>query len=232
MSDAEGGAIAQRLRAVHERIALACARAGRDPRAVRLVAVSKGHGPLAIRAAYAVGQREFGENYAQELRDKAAALSDLPDLRFRLIGHLQRNKAKLVVPLGAAVDTVDAVQLAEELSRRAEAIGRELEVLVQVNVDREPQKAGVLPEQLPELIAAVRGLPGLALRGLMVIPRADEDPEAARPAFARLAEIARAHGLPELSMGMSADLEVAVEEGATLVRVGTAIFGPRQPRAS
>lgn len=230
MSDAAQAAIAERLSQVRARIDRACLRAGRDPASVRLLAVAKGHGPLAIRAAYASGQRDFGENYVQELEGKAKALLDLQDLRFRFIGRLQRNKAKLACELVHAVDTVDSEALARELSRRAGALGRELEVLIQVNVDREAQKAGVLPEQVPALIDTVRVLPALSLAGLLAIPRASEDPERARPAFAALRELARQHALRELSIGMSADLEVAVEEGATLVRVGTAIFGPRPQR--
>ena len=227
---ADAALIAQRLAEVRERIARACARAGRARDEVRLLAVAKGHGADAIRAAAAAGQREFGENYVNELKSKRAALADVPALRFRLIGKLQRNKAKDAAELASAVDTLDSLALAQELSRRAQARGRELEVLVQVNVDREPQKAGVAPEALEELVAAVRALPALALRGVLAITRATDDPESARPAFAALRELARQHGLPELSMGMSADLEVAIEEGATIVRVGTAIFGPRPPR--
>ena len=224
--------VAARLSEVHARIERACARAGRSPGSVRLLAVCKGIGAEAVRAAYAAGEREFGESYVQELQTKRAALADLPDLGFRLIGRLQRNKAKLAVELAGAVDSVDSVELAQQLSQRAHALGRTLEVLLQVNVDREPQKAGVLPEALPALIDAVSALPALSLQGLMAIPRADEDPERSRPAFAALREHALRHGLRELSMGMSGDLEVAVDEGATIVRVGTAIFGPRRTSAA
>jgi PLP dependent protein len=222
--------IGLRLSEVHARIERACLRAGRKPASVRLLAVCKGHGPAAVRAAYAAGQREFGENYVQELKAKAEALAEHRDVRFRLIGRLQRNKAKLAAELAAAVDAVDSPELAVELSKRAEALGRELEVLIQVNLTGEGQKAGVSAEALPALIEVVRAQPALALRGLMGIPRAADDPELARPAFAALRALATRHGLSELSMGMSADLEVAVEEGATLVRVGTAIFGPRAAR--
>jgi hypothetical protein len=222
--------VAAALAEVQARIARACERGGRSPSAVRLLAVCKGHGAEAVRAAYAAGQREFGENYVQEMNAKAAALADLADLRWRLIGPLQRNKARLAAQLASAVDTVDSAELAAELSRRAAALGREIEVLIQVNVDREPQKAGVAPEGLPALIEAVRALPALSLQGLMAIPRAASAPELARPAFAALRALGGQHGLRELSMGMSDDLEIAVEEGATIVRVGTAIFGPRPPR--
>jgi pyridoxal phosphate enzyme (YggS family) len=227
VSDAGEHAISANLARVRERIARACVRASRSPDGVRLLAVSKGHAASAIRVAHAAGQRDFGESYVQELANKVAALSDLPGLRFRFVGRLQRNKAKDVVRLGASADTVDSLPLAQALSQRALALGQVTEVLIQVNVDREPQKAGVLPEALGELVGAVRTLPALELRGLLVIPRPGETPESSRPAFATLRELGAHHSLPELSMGMSDDLEVAIEEGATIVRVGTAIFGER-----
>ena len=219
--------IAVNLNEVRGRIARACALAGRSVDDVRLVAVCKGQSADAVRAGYAAGQREFAENYVQELKAKRPALVDLPDVRVRLIGRLQRNKARVAAELASAVDSVDSAELAAELAKRAGALGRTLEVLLQVNVDREPQKAGVLPDALPALIDAVRALPALSLQGLMAIPRAADDVELMRPAFAALRELGRSHGLRELSMGMSADLEVAVAEGATIVRVGTAIFGAR-----
>jgi pyridoxal phosphate enzyme (YggS family) len=218
--------VAERLAAVHARIAQACARAGRAPGAVRLIAVSKGQPAAAIRAAYAAGQREFGENYVQELLRKASELSDLPDLRWRFIGRLQRNKAKDVVQVGCSVDSVDAFALAEALSKRVTTHAH-IEVLLQVDVDREPQKGGVLPEGAAALAAQVRALPGLSLRGVMAIPRASDDAESARPSFRALRALAAQLSVQELSMGMSADVEVAIEEGATMVRIGTAIFGPR-----
>jgi len=220
-------AIAEGLARVHQRIAAACARARRPVEEVRLLAVSKGHGPLAIAEAYAAGQREFGENYVQELSKKAAALGNLADLRLRFIGRLQRNKVKDVIRVAHAVDSVDSLPLAQALSQRALAQGRTLSVLLQVNVDREPQKAGVLPEAVPDLVTAVRALPALTLDGLMTIPRAVDNPEQARPAFRALHKLALGTGLRELSMGMSDDFEIAIEEGATIVRVGTAIFGAR-----
>lgn len=227
VTDARAQAIAEGLAHVRDRIAAACARAGRRRDEVRLLAVSKGHGADAIAAAYAAGQRDFGENYVQELSEKAAALADLPDLRLRFIGRLQRNKVKDVIRVAHAIDSVDSLSLAQALSQRALANARTLSVLLQVNVDREPQKAGVLPEAVPELVAAVRALPALTLDGLMTIPRMADDPEQARPTFRALRGLALGSGLRELSMGMSDDFEVAIEEGATIVRVGTAIFGPR-----
>ncbi len=220
--------VAERLAAVRDRIARACARARRDPRDVKLVAVSKTHGPSAIRAAYEAGQRAFGENYVQELVKKAEALGDLPDLELHFIGHLQRNKAKAVRHVTQVVETVDSARLADALDKAAD--GRALSVLLQVNVAGEAQKSGCAPESLPELVAHVRTLPSLRLLGLMTVPPASDDPETSRPWFAALAALAREHGLDALSMGMSADLEVAIEEGATIVRVGSAIFGPRPTR--
>jgi pyridoxal phosphate enzyme (YggS family) len=220
-----GGAIAR----VQERIERACDRAGRGSGSVRLVAVSKGHSEEAIRAAYGAGMRVFGENYAQELGAKASALSDLRDISWRFIGHLQRNKIKLIEGARATVDTVDSVRLAQAISTRAAARATDVEVLLQVNVGGEAQKSGCTPEEVPQLVEAVRILPNVTLRGLMTVAPHLEDVEATRPFFAALRELAEAHGLPELSMGMTHDLEQAVEEGATMLRIGTAIFGPRPP---
>jgi PLP dependent protein len=218
--------LAQRLLAVRERIARAAHDSGRDPAEVRLVAVSKFHPPSAIREAYQAGQRHFGENYAQELADKARALSDLTELRFRFTGGLQRNKAKLLVDVGAAIETLASATHARVLHERASAAGKQLEVMLQVNILGETQKGGVSPSELSALVDAVRSLDALSLRGLMTIPPAD-DLNASALAYRTLAELARTHQLPELSMGMSDDLELAVRAGATSVRVGTAIFGPR-----
>jgi pyridoxal phosphate enzyme (YggS family) len=221
--------ISAAIEGVRERIERACARAGRDPRSVQLLAVSKAHPVEAIRSAYSAGLRVFGENYAQELAAKASALSDLPDIRWRFIGHLQRNKIKLIERARATVDTVDSARLAEAISARAVASGRDVEVLLQVNVGGETQKFGCVPDAVPQLVESVRALPGVTLRGLMTIAPHLDDLEAIRPFFAELRELASAHGLPELSMGMTHDLEQAVEEGATILRIGTAIFGPRPP---
>ena len=161
--------VAASLEQLKERIERACLRASRDPSTVKLLSVSKGHGEEAIRAAYAAGIRVFGENYAQELAAKAASLGDLPDLRWRFIGHLQRNKIKLIEKARATVDTVDSVRLAEGLSGRATAKGIDFEVLLQVNVGAEAQKSGCAPEEVSSLVDAVQALPGLNLRGLMTV---------------------------------------------------------------
>jgi PLP dependent protein len=225
--------VAAALLAVRARIRAAALASGRDPTAVALVAVSKTHPAAAIREAYAAGQRDFGENYVQELLQKAEELEDLPELRWHLIGHLQRNKAKLVAPLLSLLHTVDTLDLARELAKRLAAAApvRRLPVLVEVSIAGEEQKHGVAPTNLAELLEAVEALPELALRGLMCVPPLSEDAAAARPHFDRLRELQAEHGgaqrLPELSMGMTHDLEHAISAGATLVRVGTAIFGAR-----
>ena len=217
--------IAENLAAVRERIARAADRARRDPASVALIAVSKMHDAAAIRAAYEAGQRRFGENYVQELDAKATELAALSDLEWHFIGHLQRNKVKAVLRARPVVHTVDSTRLADELAQRA--TGGRARVLLQVNVAREPQKSGAAPEELDALVAHARALPALDVLGLMLIPPESGDP---RPHFRALRALAERHGLAELSMGMSSDLDVAVEEGATLVRVGTAIFGPRALR--
>lgn len=216
--------LGERLSAVRERIERACDQARRDPATVKLLAVSKFHSVADIREAYALGQREFGENYAQELVDKASLLADLPELRFRFIGGLQRNKLKLLAPTRCAVETLSTVATARALNER---LLDPVEVMLQVNVAGEAQKSGAQPAELAELVAEVRALSKLELSGLMTIPPAD-DPDRARHCFRVLRELAEQHGLSELSMGMSDDLELAIAEGATRVRIGTAIFGPRE----
>lgn len=206
------------LKEVRERIAQACARAGRAQGSVTLAAVSKGQPMEKIHAAFEAGQTVFAENYAQELREKSSAL---PAAEWHFIGALQSNKARMVVGRAALIHTCDRISLARELAKRAEGVQR---VLLEVNIGREPQKSGVPPEEAPGLLDAVRALPQLRCEGLMCIPPAEGDP---RPHFRALRELGEKLGLPELSMGMSADYEAAIEEGATIVRVGTAIFGER-----
>ena len=227
--------IAEALDRVRARLAAALASAGRAPGCVRLVAVSKFQPASAIREAYAAGQRDFGENYVQELQQKAAELADLSDLRWHMIGHLQRNKARIVVGLAALVHTVHSPELARELDKRAGEHGDlRVSALVEVNVAGEAQKSGCSPEALPEVLSALERAPNLRLAGLMCVPPLTEDPSGARPFFDALVRLRELHGgaqrLPELSMGMTSDLEYAVAAGATIVRVGTAIFGER-PKA-
>lgn len=226
MTEVEAG-----LQRVRARLAAAVASAGRPADSVRLIAVSKFQPASAIRTAYAAGQREFGENYVQELQEKAAELSDLADLRWHVIGHLQRNKARFVVPIASLIHTVHSAELARELDKRASA---ELRVLVEVNVGGEAQKGGCAPEALAEVLEAIAATAHLRVAGLMCVPPATPEPSGAKPFFDALVKLRDVHGgaarLPELSMGMTADLEYAVAAGATIVRVGTAIFGER-PRA-
>jgi pyridoxal phosphate enzyme (YggS family) len=230
--------VAERLAAVRERIAEASRRAGRQPGEVTLVGASKRVPRERVLAAVEAGLSHLGENYVQEAAEKvdwvAERASQAP--RWHLIGRLQRNKARAALELFDTVESVDRASLARELARRARAAGRLLPVLIQVNLSEEPQKAGVAAAELPALLELCAGLEGLRVEGLMAIPAPEPDPERSRPAFARLRELRErlrpgpggAH-LRELSMGMSADFEVAVEEGATRVRVGTALFGPRPP---
>nr|MBK7064041.1 YggS family pyridoxal phosphate-dependent enzyme [Deltaproteobacteria bacterium] len=228
---ASAEAVRSALDAVRARIDAAARRAGRDPATVALLAVSKTHGPEAVRAAYARGQRDFGENYVQELVPKAAALADLTELRWHFIGHLQTNKCRDVAGLVATVQSVDSERLVRELGRRAAAAGRTVGILIQVNVAREAQKSGCEVEALPAILAAALETPGVALRGLMTVPPAADDAGESRRWFDALRALRDEHGgaalLPELSMGMTHDMDEAIAAGATVVRVGTAIFGAR-----
>jgi pyridoxal phosphate enzyme (YggS family) len=221
------------LNRVRARLAQALLAAGRAPDSARLVAVSKFQPAAAIRAAYAAGQRDFGENYVQELQQKTAELHDLGELRWHMIGHLQRNKARLVAPLVSLLHTVHSVELVRELDKRVTGEGR-LAVLVEVNVGGEAQKSGCEPGALADVLRALSEATQLTVSGLMCVPPHTDEPSAARPYFDELARLRELHGgatrLPELSMGMTADLEYAVAAGATIVRVGTAIFGER-PKA-
>ncbi|HLT31207.1 MAG TPA: YggS family pyridoxal phosphate-dependent enzyme [Myxococcaceae bacterium] len=217
--------LAQRLEAVQSRIRDAAVRAGRDPATVTLIAVSKRQPAAAIREAYALGVRDFGENYAQELRDKAAELADLTDLRWHAIGPLQTNKARYVADVAHAFHALDREAVAEALVRRRG--DRPLEVFLEVNLAGEASKGGVAPSSLSALHAAIAAHPTLHIRGLMALPPLTAAPEDARPHFRQLAGLARDLHLDALSMGTTADFEVAIGEGATHVRVGTAIFGPR-----
>ena len=225
-----------RYAAVAERIAAAAVRAGRDPEAVAVVAVTKGFGPDAVLAAAAAGIGAVGENRVQEARAKKPLALDLlaasPGLAppaWRLIGHLQSNKAGLAVELFDWIDAVDSLDLALLLSRRAVAAARVLEVLIEVKLAPEDTKHGVAPGEAADLVPALAALPGLAVRGLMTVAPLAAPP---RPAFRALAAlrarlVAAGTPLPHLSMGMSGDFEEAIEEGATLLRLGTALFGPR-----
>jgi PLP dependent protein len=214
----------QKLDLVQQRIHHACARANRNPGEVRLLAVTKIFPAEIIREAWAIGLREFGENYVQEMENKAAAVADLAGARFHLIGHLQSNKTKKASQFFQTIDSVDSVKLA----RRLDAEGIPLDITVEVKLSQEEAKTGADAANLADIVEAVRTSQNLRLKGLMTVPPWSEDVELSRPYFAKLRELAARHAIQELSMGMSHDLEVAIEEGATWVRVGTALFGKRK----
>jgi pyridoxal phosphate enzyme (YggS family) len=229
--------ISENLDDVLERIHGAARRAGRRPEEVALMAVSKTQPTERIREAYSAGQRLFGENRVQEFMGKAGGLQDLADAEWHMIGHLQSNKAAKTSELFHGVDSVDSLKLAEKLDAAARALGRTIEVLIEINVGGEAAKSGLAPEsrELEEILIAAPRMESLVFRGLMTVPPFTEDPEGARPYFRKLREFrdtiaARklsAIRMDELSMGMSHDFEVAIDEGSTCVRVGTAIFGAR-----
>jgi pyridoxal phosphate enzyme (YggS family) len=217
----------ERLDRVEERIRAAASRIGRKREDIVLIAVTKKFPAEVIREAYDLGLRIFGENYVQEFEAKHPVLTGLGGAEYHLIGHLQSNKARAAVDLFQAIQTVDS----EKLARRLDAMNKPVEVMIEVKLSEEASKFGAAPEDLPKLIDAIRTCPNLRLTGLMTIPPWSDDPEVTRPYFRRLAALAREHGHPhgidKLSMGMSHDLEAAIEEGATHIRVGTALFGPR-----
>jgi pyridoxal phosphate enzyme (YggS family) len=226
--------ICDNLDRIRTRIQEAAVNCGRNPQEIRLVAVSKRIPAKAVVEAYRCDQVIFGENYLQDAREKIMQLK--PSLQWHFIGHLQSNKARMAAELFQVIETVDRLKIARALDRHAGELEKTLEVLIQVNVGREQQKSGVLPEETKGLLQDIRTLSNLKVRGLMTMPPYGRDPEAGRPWFRELKQLAvqlACKGLfedndaVELSMGMSADFTVAIEEGATLVRVGTAIFGPR-----
>jgi PLP dependent protein len=224
---------ASRLSWVRDRIGAACQRVGRSPADVTLVAVTKGFSADIVREALDAGATDLGENRAQELREKAIAFPAFD--RWHFIGHLQTNKARLVVGSVALIHSVDRLALAEEISRRASTSGLTQDVLIEVNVSGEPSKHGVEPARAPSVAVSVAELPSVRVLGLMTMAPLSADPEASRPFFADLKALSDRIGvdLPEarqLSMGMTRDFEIGVEEGATMVRVGEAIFGPRKAR--
>jgi pyridoxal phosphate enzyme (YggS family) len=217
--------VAANVAAVRERIARAAERSRRDPREVTLIAVGKTKSAALLDDAIAAGVRDVGENYVQEAAAKRAQVKR--PARWHMIGHLQRNKAKQALEVFDLVHSLDGVELAEALSRRGEAMGRTIPVLVEVNLGGEESKSGVSPDEVDGVVSHLGRLQHLTVEGLMTIPPTGP-PEQTRPHFRRLRELRDRLGLRELSMGMTDDFEVAVEEGATMVRVGRAIFGERQ----
>jgi pyridoxal phosphate enzyme (YggS family) len=214
----------EKIEQVEARIANAAARAGRRRSDITLLAVTKKFPAGVIREAYQLGLRDFGENYVQEFEDKRIELAGCDGARYHLIGHLQSNKSKKAAEIFEVIQTVDTAKLA----RRLDEEQRKLDVMIEVKLSTEEAKAGAAPEDVPALVDAIRGSANLRLLGLMTMPPWSEVAEQSRPYFARLRALAEANGLPQLSMGMSHDLEVAIEEGSTMVRVGTALFGPRR----
>ncbi len=223
--------IEKNLNIVRERIEAACARSSRDPSGIKLVAVTKNVTTDQIAEAFKFGQMVFGENYAQELRDKYKELSDLP-IEWHFIGHLQKNKAKYVSPVAKLVETVHSTDLADAISARAV---RTIDCLIEVNISGEASKSGCPETEIAKIAAHIEKIPNLNMRGLMTMPPYSDDPETSRPYFKKLKalldklndELSPAEPYRELSIGMSHDMEVAIQEGATIVRVGTAIFGER-----
>lgn len=226
------GNIAENVLIINDRISRAARKAGRDPSEITLIAVTKTVELKRIKEAVSAGLRTFGENYVQEAQEKIAKIKD-KHVRWHFIGHLQKNKAKFAVELFNMIHTVDSLELAQELNKKAAA---PLEILIEVNIGKEKTKAGTDPEGAVKLAKAISGMPNLRLRGLMAIPPQFEEAEMSRPYFAmirRLAERINKEKFPgvfvrDLSMGMSNDFEVAIEEGATMIRIGTAIFGTRE----
>ena len=225
--------IADNIASIQERISKSALRAGRDPAEIRLVAVSKTVSAESIQEAIAAGVTILGENYMQEARNKIARIEKQVEWHF--IGHLQSNKAKYAVDLFSMIQSVDRLALAEELGQEANKRGKIVPVLIQVNISGEESKSGIDPQETLQLLERIAALQHLAVQGLMTMPPWFEDPEDARPYFSAMRKLREklsrekipGVALQELSMGMSGDFEVAIEEGATLVRIGTAIFGPR-----
>ncbi len=215
--------VRERVERVRERIARACMRAGRSPEEVTLVAVTKGVEPEKIIEAFEAGIREFGENRVQEMERKMESLRGIREAaRWHMVGHLQTNKVKKALELFDTIQSVDSVKLAEAINRRAQ---RKVPVFIQVNVSGEPTKFGFSPQELPSALERIKSLSNLEIRGLMTIAPLTDDEKILREVFRKLRELRDAFGLEHLSMGMSNDFEIAVEEGATIVRIGRAIFG-------
>jgi PLP dependent protein len=226
--------VAERIDEVRAQMDAACADAGRDPGDVRLLAVTKTRPAQTVREAYAVGCRWFGENRLQELRDKAGELSDLDDVSWSVIGHVQRNKASVVVDVAAELQSLDSLDLAADLDRRLEAAGRTLDVLVQVNTSGEATKSGLRPDDVDDFTLALRSHTRLVPTGLMTIALPSDDDHEVAACFDQLAAVRDrlrdrdGGGWHDLSMGMSGDFQLAIAHGSTCVRIGSALFGPRE----
>jgi pyridoxal phosphate enzyme (YggS family) len=229
---ATGSNLQSRIQVVEQRLADAVQKAGRQRSDIQLVAVTKKFSSTVIQEAYQAGLREFGENYVQEFAAKRPAVGDLPDARYHLIGHLQSNKVRIAVALFDVIQTVDSSKLLERLNDVAGEQAKQLELLLEIKLSDEASKTGARPEDILAVLESAAKCRNVRVSGLMTMPPWSEDAELSRPYFRRLAELARQYSLPELSMGMSNDFEVAIEEGATIVRVGTALFGARPKPAA
>ncbi len=228
--------VTERVAEVKEKVEQACQRAGREMEDITIMAATKGRSVAEIVEAVNAGLSDVGENYVQELLDKKGELDEAgySDIRWHAIGHLQRNKVRYVVPICDQIHSVDSLRLAQEIDRRAARIGKVQAVLLEINIAGEESKFGIAPEQAPQLAEQIMELEHLQLRGLMTMPPYTDNPEDSRPLFKALRDLAEqlvGRGLPseamsELSMGMSGDYEVAIEEGATIIRLGTVLFGP------
>jgi pyridoxal phosphate enzyme (YggS family) len=233
--DADAASLAANLQAIRARIDAACRAAGRDPGEVRLLPVSKTVAEARLRQAYALGVRELGENKVQEAMAKSEAMADLEDLRWVLIGHLQTNKAKYAARFASEFQALDSLRVAQALDARLQKLGRAIDVLVQVNTSGEASKFGLPPEEVPAFVKQLPAFSSLRVRGLMTLALFSDDEARVRPCFVRLRELRDrlrqeapdGIAMDELSMGMSGDFELAIAEGSTTVRVGTAIFGRR-----
>jgi pyridoxal phosphate enzyme (YggS family) len=229
----EDAEFAARLAAVEERIVRSAQRCGRKREDITLVAVSKKFPAERLAVAYRAGLREFGENYVQEFADKHPGLACLTDARYHLIGHLQSNKSRIACELFQVIQTIDSGKLLNRLNQSAGELGGTIEAMIEVKLSAEESKSGADPAEIPALLDAAASCARISLTGLMTMPPWSEDPEHSRPYFRELAALGRQYNLPKLSMGMSGDLETAIEEGATIIRVGTALFGkrPKPPSA-
>jgi hypothetical protein len=227
----EAEIVAKNLAVLRENIEAACRRSGQPPGDVTLVAVTKTVGNEVALALVAAGALDLGENRVQELQSKAEALRDL-SIRWHMIGHLQRNKVRKVLPIVQIIHSVDSLRLAQEINEQAGKLGLKARILIEMNVSGEASKFGLAPGDLPALLNEIASLEHLIVEGLMTMPPIAADPEMSRPYFRRLRELRDAHGLKHLSMGMSQDYAVAVEEGATFVRVGTALFAGLESSSS
>lgn len=217
--------ISENLKNIKEKIVRAAAKSGRDPQSIKLIAVTKTASIDQIKDAFSAGQLDFGENRIQDAKEKIEYFTNYPNIKWHMIGHLQSNKVKAAIDLFQFIHSVDSFSLACEINRRASQKGNVMPVFIEVNISEEKSKYGIFKEELPKLIEDIKNLPSINLLGLMAMAPFTENPANSRPYFRNLADIGKIYGLKELSMGTSQDFEVAIEEGATIIRVGREMFG-------